>query len=79
MTTTNVTSKGQVTIPKPVRDYLGLRAGTPVRFERLASGEIVLRPAIKAGRRAESTFARMRGRATVKMSTDEIMALMRGR
>jgi AbrB family looped-hinge helix DNA binding protein len=79
MTTTNVTSKGQVTSPKPVRDYLGLRAGSPVRFERLASGDIVLRPATKAGRAAESTFARMRGRATVKMSTDEIMALMRGR
>ena len=41
---TIVTSKGQVTVPKSVRDYLGLKAGSAVSFERLASGEIVLRP-----------------------------------
>ena len=41
---TIVTSKGQVTVPKSVRDYLGLKAGSAVSFERLASGEIVLQP-----------------------------------
>ena len=29
---THVTSKGQVTIPKPVRDLLGITTGTAVEF-----------------------------------------------
>ncbi len=43
--TSNLTSKGQVTVPKSVRDYLGLRPGSAVIFERRSSGEVVLRPA----------------------------------
>ena len=42
---TTVTRKGQVTVPKTVRDYLGLKAGSAVTFERLPTGDIVLRPA----------------------------------
>ncbi len=75
---TNLTSKGQVTVPKTVRDYLGLKPGAPVTFERLPSGEVVLRPArpgIKAG---VSRFAKLRGRATVRMNTEAILALTRG-
>jgi antitoxin PrlF len=74
---TNITRKGQVTVPKPVRDYLGLKPGAGVTFERLASGDIVLRPAKRNSRRKVSTFARLRGRASVKMTTDEILALTR--
>ncbi|MFO1467393.1 MAG: AbrB/MazE/SpoVT family DNA-binding domain-containing protein [Steroidobacteraceae bacterium] len=37
--TTTITSKGQVTVPKPIRDYLGLKAGSSVTFERLQNGE----------------------------------------
>lgn len=32
MDTTSVTSKGQVTIPKPLRQQLGLRQGSKVEF-----------------------------------------------
>jgi hypothetical protein len=47
-------------------------------LHRLASGEVVLRPA-KAGAKARlSLFAKLRGRATVRMKTEEIMALTRG-
>ena len=73
-----VTSKGQVTVPKGIRDYLGLKAGSTVVFERGPGGEIVLRPGKRRSRRPASVFARLRGRATVRMSTDEIMALTRG-
>jgi antitoxin PrlF len=75
---TNLTSKGQVTVPKKVRDYLGLKPGAPVTFERLASGEIALRAARPGTKPRPSRFAKLRGRATVRMKTEEILALTRG-
>jgi AbrB family looped-hinge helix DNA binding protein len=75
---TTVTSKGQVTVPKAVREYLGLKGGSAVIFERLPSGEIVLRPAKPRAKARASVFAKLRGRATVRMKTEEIMALTRG-
>ena len=75
--TTTVTRKGQVTIPKPIRDRLGIRPGSRVEFELTEDGRAVLR---KVGRTRvkPSRFERLRGSATVKLSTDEIMALTRG-
>lgn len=75
---TNITSKGQVTVPKPVRDYLGLKPGSAVTFERLTSGEVALRPVKRLAKGKRSAFEKLRGRATVKMSTETIMALTRG-
>lgn len=77
---TVVTSKGQVTIPKKVRDHLGIRPGTAVDFELTPDGRIALVKARKrkAARRKPSRFAALRGTATVRMSTEEIMALTRG-
>ncbi len=74
---TNLTSKGQVTVPKKVRDYLGLKPGQAVTFTRLDSGEIALRAAAGGGKPRKSKFARLRGRATVRMKTEEILALTR--
>lgn len=42
---TDLTSKGQVTIPKDVRDALGLRPGEPVEIELRGEGEAVTRRA----------------------------------
>ena len=71
-----VTRKGQVTIPKRVRDHLGIGPGSVVEFRLADDGRIVL---IKQGAKPEpSRFERVRGTATVKMTTDEIMALLRG-
>lgn len=78
---THVTSKGQVTIPKKVRDHLGIRPGTAVEFEAAADGRIVLvKKSGRAGaaKRKRSRFAALRGTATVRMSTRQIMALTRG-
>jgi antitoxin PrlF len=74
---TNLTSKGQVTVPKKVRDYLGLKPGAPVTFERLENGDIALRAAKGSTKRRTSRFAKLRGRATVRMTTEEILALTR--
>jgi len=78
-----VTTKGQVTIPKRFRDHLGIRPGSAVTFQLAESGEVVVRRA-DTGRRKSSNdqsgspFARLRGRAPVAMTTDEILALTRG-
>ena len=74
---TLVTRKGQVTIPKRVRDFLDIKPGTAVEFELDADGRIVLTTA-GTPRRRKSRFARVRGSATAGMSTDQIMALTRG-
>jgi antitoxin PrlF len=71
-----VTTKGQVTIPKPVRDRLGIKPGNTVDFKLAADGRIVL---VKLGARPpRSRFEALRGRAGKGMTTDEIMALTRG-
>ncbi len=71
-----VTRKGQVTIPKPVRDLLEIKAGSRVDFERAADGRIIL---VKVGgRQRPSRFARLRGHAGKGLSTAAIMALTRG-
>jgi AbrB family looped-hinge helix DNA binding protein len=38
MMTSTISSKGQITVPKAVRDRLGLRAGTRVEFELVERG-----------------------------------------
>jgi AbrB family looped-hinge helix DNA binding protein len=75
---TNLTSKGQVTIPKKLRDYLGLKSGAPVEFELAPDGRVVVRGAVSASK-PRSRFAKVRGSATLKLSTEEIMAMTRGR
>jgi len=73
---TTVTSKGQVTIPKSVRDHLGVGPGSQVDFQRTDDGGIVIEKA--DGPRPPSRFAKLRGSAGPGMSTDELMALLRG-
>lgn len=74
--TSTVTSKGQVTIPKAVRDRLGIGPGSAVAFELAPDGRVILTK-VDADQPA-SRFARLRGRAGEGLSTDEIMALTRG-
>jgi len=71
---TTVTSKGQVTIPKSVRDLLGIAPGSKVEFRSNAAGEIVVEP---AGTAQPSRFAKLRGTLKTDLSTDEIMAMLR--
>jgi antitoxin PrlF len=47
MSTATVTSKGQVTIPKDVRDALNLRQGTQIIFVVQPDGSVLLRPKTK--------------------------------
>lgn len=71
-----VTRKGQVTIPKRVREHLGIEPGSIVEFELADDGRIVL---VKQGAPpGPSRFEKFRGSATTKLTTDELMAMLRG-
>ncbi len=79
-----VTEKGQVTIPKPIRDKLGIGPGSEVAFvDRGEFVELVRGEAIhdSQGRREEisKALAAMRGtRDFDGLTTDEYMDVIRG-
>ncbi len=70
-----VTVKGQVTIPKPIREKLGITPNSEVDFVEEKGRVYVVKS--KSNPRY-NRFQELRGIATVKMTTDEIMALTRG-
>jgi len=45
-----LTSKGQVTLPKPIRDSLGLKKGDQVVFEATSRGAFLLKPITRRSR-----------------------------
>jgi antitoxin PrlF len=76
---TTLTSKGQVTIPKPIREYLGLSAGDAVEFEFADDGSVRVRGVAKRASRARSgRFGRLVGVNRRDGRTDQLMALLRG-
>jgi len=80
MNSSTLTTKGQVTIPKRLRDHLGLSPGDTVRFEYTEDGAVrIMAPREPQGKgKKASRFAALRGTRKTGMSTDEIMNLLRG-
>ncbi|WP_375460493.1 AbrB/MazE/SpoVT family DNA-binding domain-containing protein [uncultured Enterovirga sp.] len=75
---TRVTVKGQVTIPKAVRESLGIRPGDEVEFYTGHDGAVELRRSDLL-RRFEETLADLRRDPPIKgITTDEIMRMTRG-
>ena len=76
---TKISSKGQVTIPKHIRDALKLEPGNAVGFSVNREGEVVLQRAqrVPARKGAGDRFAAVRGRAEVKWRTRDLMKLLR--
>lgn len=72
-----VTVKGQVTIPEDVRRRHGFLPGTEVRFVE-EDGAVRIVKAEGRQARGLELVKRMRGKATTRLTTDEIMALTRG-
>lgn len=73
---TTVTSKGQVTIPKVVRDRLGIKPGNAVDFRMEPDGKVVL---LKVGAEVvKNPLDKWRGIAGPGPSTDKIMEMTRG-
>jgi AbrB family looped-hinge helix DNA binding protein len=77
---TTVTSEGQVTIPKHIRDSMNLKTGTRLVFSINESGEVVLRKPKDSRELRLDRFDRAVGAAEIKLgcSTDEYMEFMRG-
>jgi antitoxin PrlF len=74
---TTLTIKGQVTIPKHIRDALGLEPGMPVDFAINQTGEVVIHKATGSANRKPDRFETARGKADVKWRTQDLMALLR--
>jgi antitoxin PrlF len=73
-----ITSKGQVTIPKEIRESLGMLPGTEVEFVE-EYGEARVRKVQGGRRRGEDVVEHLRKAGeNFTMSTEEIMRLTRG-
>ena len=69
-----VTIKGQVTIPRRVREILGIVPETDIDFVEEDGRFYIVKT---SENKSTKKFTRLRGIATSKMSTDEIMKLTR--
>ena len=69
-----VTTKGQVTIPRSVREALGISSETEIDFIE-DGGRFYITKTNEPS--ATGKFSKLRGIASSKMSTDEIMSLTR--
>ena len=77
----SITVKGQVTIPKAMRVFLGLAPGDRVEFAYLEDGALRVTAAAprKPGKAAtKSALAAVRGRLKGRGRTDALMQLLRG-
>ncbi len=75
---TTLTSKGQVTIPKQIRDALNLAPGCTVDFAVNRDGDVVIQKVGACSSRQPDRFDVTRGKADVKWRTDDLMDLLRG-
>jgi AbrB family looped-hinge helix DNA binding protein len=72
-----ITSKGQVTIPQEIRERAGLLPHTEVEFVYDGKTVKIVRADGKKMSRGARIVEHMRGRGTIKLTTDQIMAMTR--
>jgi AbrB family looped-hinge helix DNA binding protein len=72
--TSTISSKGQITVPKDVRDRLGLRPGTIVEFELTEKGVL-----LRKGHKGTRPVDRVRGILDRRTRTDDLIDDLRGR
>ena len=72
-----ITQKGQVTIPQEIREKAGLHPDTEVEF--ILDGTIVFIRKKRSGGRGKMIVNKMRGKSSGHLSTEQIMALTRGK
>ena len=76
MPAATLTSKGQLVVPKPIRDLMGLHPGDRLDFVVLDDGSVLMRPATEDVSRLKGLLRRP-GRAPV--SIDEMNRIIRQR
>ena len=76
--TTTLTSKGQVTIPKQIRDALNMAPGCSVQFAVNRDGDVVIHKVGARASRKPDRFEAARGKSDIKWRTADLMELLRG-
>ncbi|TFH14899.1 MAG: AbrB/MazE/SpoVT family DNA-binding domain-containing protein [Lentisphaerales bacterium] len=71
MVTATLTSKGQITIPKSIRESLHLHTGDRVAFLVHGDAEAVLKPVTKS---VDEVFGTLRDKAQPRRSIEEMNA-----
>jgi antitoxin PrlF len=77
MATATLTSKGQMVIPKPIREYLHLHAGDNVDFLVQDNGDVLVRPAVEDVRHLKGILFKV-GRKPVSLKTMQEAVRQRG-
>ena len=78
MPSSTLTSKGQLVIPKPIRDLLGLKPGDAFDFVVQETGDVLIRPAVEDIRKLKGILHRP-GRAPVSVDTMAKVIRSRGK
>jgi len=76
--TTTITIKGQVTLPKSVRDAVGLKPGDEVDVRATASGGVYIERPGKQSEYRKKLETISKRRLIRDVNTDDFMKLMRG-
>jgi antitoxin PrlF len=76
--TTTITQKGQVTLPKHVRDAVGLKPGDEVEVRATASGGVYIEKPGKRDAYKARLYALAARRPIRGITTDEMMEILRG-
>ena len=72
-----ITAKGQVTIPLKIRKRLGLQPATEVEFD-VVGNTARIKKVRDHGGRGQALVAHLKGKGSVRLNTEEIIALTRG-
>ncbi len=72
-----LTVKGQVTVPKAMREHMGVKQGQELEFVAQPGGQVLMFPA-KPAVRKENPFLKWMGTGISGMTTEEILNETRG-